>query len=146
MLAKRRFLKTSKLSIQLWLGIFNPKLDAFSKYMTTSWIGIAVYCLFSFLFSCVILILLRFIPQATVWVIPILLTALLLLISFASTLFAFDSSSDGTESSLFLYVGFYVFLMLVFVKKIILVAKIFGETAKSMIHVPSIAILPILPW
>ncbi|KAL7012083.1 hypothetical protein ACKWTF_014618 [Chironomus riparius] len=134
------------LKVPNFLTDYGMKVNAFLRYMMTSWIGLGIYCAFSYLFSIIILILLRFIPQATIWAIPILLTGLLFLLAVLSFAFSFDSPSDGIESYLYIYVGFFVIMMFVFVKKIILAGKIFGQMTKSMIKISWILILPILTF
>jgi hypothetical protein len=127
-----------------FLSDYGRQLDAFSRYMTSSWLELVVNCGLTFLISCVILILLKFIPEAIVFVVPIILAAVLFLISFVKLIFSFDSPNNSIESSLILYVGFYVIFMMVFVKRIILVARIFEETTKAMISVPWIVVLSIV--
>ncbi|XP_070508761.1 choline transporter-like protein 1 isoform X2 [Chironomus tepperi] len=128
------------------LSSYGKKLNDFMRYMMTFRTGIGVYCAFTFLFSCILLILLRFMSQAIIWVIPILLTFLLFLVSVIRVLAAFDSSADGIETSLFYYVGFFVILMCVCFKKVVLIAAIYSETAKVMMNIPWIIIVPIMTF
>lgn len=127
--------------------------SALSEDLIRTWHKILLVCFISFILSYSVLMLFRYAVKYVIWIIYGGFVALFIVAAIAFWIVAAIKFSKTKDASMMVPAGFLTLIALVaiiilmyFRKRIRLVAKLFKETSKALVDIPTILLEPILTF